>query len=59
MDSTGDYGYQYFAMGALMTLGGLLVLLAMLTGMDRKYGQCEVAAERPAQSKRGEASEKV
>ena len=59
MDHTGDYGSQFFAMGSLMTLGGLLILLAMLTGMDKKYGVCETAAEEPIQAKHGKTSEEV
>ena len=59
MDSTGDYGSQFYAMGVLMVCGGVLVLLAILTGMDKKYGDQQTADQQPAHDKPTNKADKV
>ncbi|XP_037071257.1 monocarboxylate transporter 13-like [Pollicipes pollicipes] len=50
-DGTGDYGAQYFAIGACMASGGLVVLLIMVTGVVDRYGQPDGADTGRPQSK--------
>ncbi|XP_043209227.1 monocarboxylate transporter 12-like [Amphibalanus amphitrite] len=51
VDGTGDHGSQFFAMGSLMLFGGLLVLLTLLTGMDKKYGEGDADEHQTQKSK--------
>ena len=54
MDRTGDYGSQFYGIGACMVLAGLLVVVVSATSLDLRYGvqqdtqQPEAAPEQDA-----------
>ena len=41
VDRTGDYGSQFFGIGACMVLGGLLVIAVGVTSLEQRHGMLQ------------------